>query len=102
QLAAQRRQRLGARWVWARGWVGGGGNPGVGASQDVERQAAALEQVMVGVDRRRAAVRVAELDGVGVDDVLAGRRRAPGVLAPPSELHVEIGAGEGRDRKGVV
>jgi hypothetical protein len=40
------------------------------------------------------AGRVAEVDGVGVVDVLAGRGGAPGVVAAAAELHVEVDAGE--------
>ena len=91
KLAPQGGQRVGARG----GVVGGGGDPGVRARQDVERLALALEDVVVGVDGRRAAPGLAELDRVGVDDVLAGGGGAPGVVAAPSELHVEVGSGEG-------
>ena len=76
--------------------VGGARRPAVRLLQHVDRQALAAEAVVHRVDRRLRAVRLAERHRERVDDVLARRGGAPGVVAPVAEQHVQADAGEGR------
>src|SRR5690606_38915693 len=56
------------------------GFPGVVPLDGAERHALAVELVEVRLLGGRAAVRFAQFDGVGVDDVLGGGGGAPGVV----------------------
>ena len=65
----------------------------VPASNVSNAPALALEQVVVGVAGRRRAVRLAELLGEDVADVVAGRGQAPRVVlrAPDQDVHRQAG-----------
>ena len=91
QLRALRGEGVGA----GRCLVGHTGAPGVGPRQGLERLALAMERVAGRVQRRRAALGVAERDREGVDQVLPGGGGAPGVVPAAPDLHVGVDAGEG-------
>ncbi len=75
--------------------VGDGRLPGVGALQLLHGGAGAAVEVVRGVLGGGRAVGLAQVDGVGVGDVLARRGGAPGVVLAAAHLDVHADAGEG-------
>ncbi len=89
-LGPPHHQRVGAR----RRAVSDRGLPGVLALQAFHRQAGTVEQVGRGRLRGGRTVRVAQLHGVRVDDVLRRGSRTPRVVDAAAELHVHRDTGE--------